>query len=333
MPYIGTTPTKVVSRQSANVYRYTATAGQTAFTGADLDNQVLACNPADLAVHMNGLRLESTDYTATSTTVTLTTAATAGDEVTVTAFSTFEVADTYSKATADGRYVNSAGDTMTGTLYIGNGSGTSQEIKKTNMGYAGNYSVLQLGQDTGTDLSIVSLFVDPSLNPSGSFSGYGKELLVPQDFRFISPNPSNTDYRRPIRFADGQVLREAQSFVHGYPSGGSHTSPTKHTLNATYSNSAAFGSSRYTCPVDGLYECVFNTAVNNNGYENDVWVYRNGATLSPVMGSWATANSTWTNLHLQVMIPCSANDYLEFYTRGYTYGNTSWNYFHFRLVG
>ena len=100
MPYIGTTPTKVVSRQSANVYRYTATAGQSVFTGADLDNNVLACNPADMIVHMNGLRLESTDYTATSTSVTLTTAATAGDEVTVTSFVTFEVADTYSKTAA-----------------------------------------------------------------------------------------------------------------------------------------------------------------------------------------------------------------------------------------
>ena len=118
MPYIGTTPTKVVSRQSANVYRYTATAGQSVFTGADLDNNVLACNPADMIVHMNGLRLESTDYTATSTSVTLTTAATAGDEVTVTSFVTFEVADTYTKTAADSRYVNTTGDTMTGDLNV-----------------------------------------------------------------------------------------------------------------------------------------------------------------------------------------------------------------------
>lgn len=129
MPYIGTTPTKVVSRQSANVYRYTATAGQSVFSGADLDNNVLACNPADMIVHMNGLRLESTDYTATSTSVTLTTAATAGDEVTVTSFVTFEVADTYTKTTADSRYVNTTGDTMTGALALPTGGltvGTDQ---------------------------------------------------------------------------------------------------------------------------------------------------------------------------------------------------------------
>ena len=129
MPYIGTTPTKVVSRQSANVYRYEATAGQSVFTGADLDNNVLACNPADMIVHMNSLRLESTDYTATSASVTLTTAATAGDEVTVTSFVTFEVADTYTKTAADDRYVNTTGDTMTGALALPTGGltvGTDQ---------------------------------------------------------------------------------------------------------------------------------------------------------------------------------------------------------------
>lgn len=147
MPYIGTTPTKVVSRQSANVYRYTATAGQSVFTGADLDNNVLACNPADMIVHMNGLRLESTDYTATSTSVTLTTAATAGDEVTVTSFVTFEVADTYTKTAADDRYVNTTGDTMTGDLSITGKidakdapwGGFSGQVQFGNTGFIANY--------------------------------------------------------------------------------------------------------------------------------------------------------------------------------------------------
>lgn len=150
MPYIGTTPTKVVSRQSANVYRYTATAGQSVFTGADLDNNVLACNPADMIVHMNGLRLESTDYTATSASVTLTTAATAGDEVTVTSFVTFEVADTYTKTVADSRYVNTTGDTMTGTLDVGgvirNTNGLRIGASNAGTGYG-----LRIGASGATD--------------------------------------------------------------------------------------------------------------------------------------------------------------------------------------
>lgn len=124
MAYIGSRPDNVVSRQSSKTYRYTATAGQTVFSGADQDNQILAITPSDAEVHMNGLMLDPTDYTLTGTSVTLSTAATAGDELTVTGRQTFEVADTYSKATADGRYVNSAGDTMTGNLALPTGGFT-----------------------------------------------------------------------------------------------------------------------------------------------------------------------------------------------------------------
>jgi hypothetical protein len=118
MPYIGSQPTKVVSQQSSRVYRYTATADQTVFSGADVDNQVLNVTPSDVEVHMNGLLLDPTDYTVTSSSVTLGTAANAGDELTITGMVTFEVADTYDKTTADARYVNAAGDTMTGALAL-----------------------------------------------------------------------------------------------------------------------------------------------------------------------------------------------------------------------
>jgi len=90
MAYIGTSPTKVVSRQSANIFTYQATANQTAFTGSDANGNTLACTPSDIMVHMNGLRLEKSDYVATTTTVTLGSGAAAGDEVTITAFLTFE---------------------------------------------------------------------------------------------------------------------------------------------------------------------------------------------------------------------------------------------------
>lgn len=118
MAYIGSSPTKVVSRQSANIFTYTATANQTAFTGADANGNTLACSPSDIMVHMNGIKLEESDYTATTTTVTLGSGAAVGDEVTITAFLTFESADHYTKSAADTRYVNTSGDTMTGKLAL-----------------------------------------------------------------------------------------------------------------------------------------------------------------------------------------------------------------------
>jgi hypothetical protein len=73
-------------------------------------------------VHMNGLRLEKSDYVATTTTVTLGSGAAAGDEVTITAFVTFETADAYTKSASDTRYVNITGDTMTGALTVADGA-------------------------------------------------------------------------------------------------------------------------------------------------------------------------------------------------------------------
>ena len=143
MSYIGSSPTKVVSRQSANIFTYTATANQTAFTGSDANGNTLACSPSDIMVHMNGLRLEESDYTASTTTVTLGSGAAAGDEVTITSFVTFESADHYNKSTADTRYVNTTGDTMTGDLTI---SSTAGQLKLTDTdGTEQNTTIKQSG--------------------------------------------------------------------------------------------------------------------------------------------------------------------------------------------
>jgi hypothetical protein len=84
---------------------------------------------------MNGLLLDLTvDYTSNGSAVTLTSGAAVGDEIEVVAYNTFSVGDAlnqaaadaryepvdsaYTKAEADTRYVNTAGDTMTGNLVV-----------------------------------------------------------------------------------------------------------------------------------------------------------------------------------------------------------------------
>ena len=90
---------------------FTATAGQTVFT--------IAHTPNFIQVFMNGLLLdETTDYTSNGTAVTLTSAATAGDELEVVKYNTFSVGDAITQTAADSRYVNTTGDTMTGTLDV-----------------------------------------------------------------------------------------------------------------------------------------------------------------------------------------------------------------------
>ena len=131
----------------------------------------------------------------------------------------------------------------------------------------------------------------------------------------------------------GIVSTPYKPFVNGYPNGAATSTAAKTSLTSSTVQNATFSNSRFTCPVAGLYECVLNTTVQTGYNENDIWVYKNGSQLSPIMGSWASVNADWVSLHMQVVIPCAANDYLEFYWRGNMYGNSSWNYFHFMHVG
>lgn len=96
------------------VYEYTATAGQTVFSGPD--NNGLTLNyigPNTLVVYNEGMLQKTVDYTTTSASVlTLTLGAEAGALVRLYAFGTFAVANVYTKAEDDARFVNKA-DTIT----------------------------------------------------------------------------------------------------------------------------------------------------------------------------------------------------------------------------
>jgi len=97
---------------TADRVTYTATSGQTTFAAT--------YDPGYVDAYLNGVKLISgTDFTATSgTSIVLTTGATAGDTVDIVAYGTFVVADTYTKSQSDARYVEVAGDTMTGDLNV-----------------------------------------------------------------------------------------------------------------------------------------------------------------------------------------------------------------------
>ena len=71
-----------------SVFKYTATAGQTTFTGADGGGATLAYDPNSMIVTYNGIILESTsEYTATNgTSIVLTAGAEVGAEVNILAF-------------------------------------------------------------------------------------------------------------------------------------------------------------------------------------------------------------------------------------------------------
>jgi hypothetical protein len=112
------------------VYKYTATSGQTTFTGNDDNSVALAYTAGSIIVTLNGVVLESgSEYTATSgTSVVLTTGAAAGDELNIHAFSTFDIANVYTQTQSDARYVDVTGDTMSGALLLPDGSASAPAL-------------------------------------------------------------------------------------------------------------------------------------------------------------------------------------------------------------
>jgi hypothetical protein len=81
------------------LYKYIATAGQTAFTGSDNSGTILTFSGNDIDVYLNGIHLDTTDYTPSSgNTITLTTGAALNDEIVIRAYRAFSVTDTVSKS-------------------------------------------------------------------------------------------------------------------------------------------------------------------------------------------------------------------------------------------
>ena len=172
MAYIGVSPSNGVR----TVFDYTATAGQTSFSGSDNNSQTLSYrDSAYIDVYQNGVLLIPSDYTATTgTSVVLDTGATVSDSVQIVVYDVFSVADTVSKANGGTFESNiSIGGTLgvTGATTLTGGvsgnttfsgeiitstSGTSNVRIGENAGDAiasgGNYNVV-IGDEAGTALT------------------------------------------------------------------------------------------------------------------------------------------------------------------------------------
>jgi hypothetical protein len=105
-----TGPTGAAGAAAAVSYSYSATAGQTTFSGSDLNSLTLAYTVGAEQVYLNGVLLvRTTDYTATNgTSVVLALAATLSDTLVVVAYGAFNVANTYTQAQADALFIPDA---------------------------------------------------------------------------------------------------------------------------------------------------------------------------------------------------------------------------------
>lgn len=161
MAYIGKSPSNGIR----NRFIYTATAGQTSFSGSDDHDRTLNYNDAEFVdVFLNGVKLDKSDYTATSgTSVVLDEGAAADDILEVLAFDVFSVfSGEFSQDVTVGGTLDANGNVdVAGTLHV---SGTAPVLRLTDT-------------DTGADSEISassgfgSLFIDVDKNNEVASSG------------------------------------------------------------------------------------------------------------------------------------------------------------------
>ena len=115
------------------IYEYTATSGQTTFSGSDDNAATLSYSVNNLFVTLNGVVLDPDDYTATSgTSIVLSTGATTGDLLTVHAFKSFTVSELNANNLTDGTIPDARfpsvlpavdGSNLTGISSVGGATG------------------------------------------------------------------------------------------------------------------------------------------------------------------------------------------------------------------
>jgi len=155
-------------------YNYTATSGQTTFTGADNNGNTLTYDAGYIDVYLNGVKLlNGTDVTVTSgSSVVLASGATTGDVVDIVAYGTFSVASlnadnldsgTIPDARITGTYTGITGLDILATGY--NASAISTTVN--------DYAIKLAGATTSSYFSNGLIFSEGTLARSaiGSFDG------------------------------------------------------------------------------------------------------------------------------------------------------------------
>jgi hypothetical protein len=133
---------------TADRYKYTATASQTTFTGADDNGNTLGYDAGFLDVYLNGIRLvNGSDFTASSgSSIVLTTGASASDILEVVAFGTFQLANFSITDANDVPVLGSAGQAL-----VVNSGGTALEFAN-----ASSAEVYGFRKDSNGDLLVTT---------------------------------------------------------------------------------------------------------------------------------------------------------------------------------
>jgi len=146
------------------VYKYVATNGQTTFSGAASVGGTLSYTSGNIIVFVNGVSLDSTDYTATNgTSVVLASGAALNDEVVIVAFKSFTVADTYTKGEVDAFAVK-----LTGTQTVaGVKTFSSQPVMSAGVSLGSNGQIVfPATQNASSDANTLDDYEEGTFTPT-----------------------------------------------------------------------------------------------------------------------------------------------------------------------
>ena len=330
MSYIGTEP-KDIRSFGRTKFDYTATQGQTAFTGADDDGKVLAFTVGQIEVYVNGILMDDSDFTTTGTgTVTLASAANLNDVINIVSFES---------NIPDNDYVPASGGTFTGNVTAG---GT--------LGVTGDLTVGS--SDFFVDVSddVVGVGTTSPATPIAKFGGSAKGLAVKAGQPTVAVEASaNSQYvgylgqastntylgalgggslimqtgtsgtTRMTIDASGNVLMPYQPSFYAYFTNAiqfSASGSTQKISNFTEYNDTGNcwdqTNQRFTAPVAGKYYFALTGSYTYSSGYFFPKLTTNGGT-SAVAGAfhYPMQTSSYIPYTITLLIALSANDYVE----------------------
>jgi len=161
-------------------YEYVATAGQTTFSGADANSLTLAYIAGGLIVSLNGVVLRpGNDYTATDgTSIVLSIAASLNDELNAYAFSSFNIANTYTQAQIDAALSLKANANATVNL---TGAQTISGGKRGTVTALTDGATITPDFSAGNNFSVTLGGNRTLANPSNQTAGQSGAITITQD--------------------------------------------------------------------------------------------------------------------------------------------------------
>ena len=205
--------------------KFTATAGQTVFTGNDDNSVALAYDPNFLDTYLNGVRIiNGSDYTATDgSTITLTAGANAGDILSVVSFGTFSLASFSATAITSDTLPIARGGTGLSSV-----SGQADKVLKVNS--SGNAFIL--GQASSPEVyGFIKSFTASTIIYTVTVQSVGGSNKY-----FI-----NGEQQKTLELLEGNTYifnyPSAHPFKFSTTSNGTHGGGTEYTTGVTHNSS------------------------------------------------------------------------------------------------